>query len=96
MGLMFKDEKQWYEAWLNTPLTFPRGLSEHEAFKTPGCCVKSQEKDSDGRWPVMTGILVSYNEERDEIVVRGHGDTVSPKFVWKGTRREYVRVWRCD
>lgn len=88
------DEKAWYNAYLDTPMGLPKGLTEDQAFMTPGCCVKTRE--TSGHWPVMTGKLVDLNMERDRVLVRGHGDVVSPRFVWEGTVRDYRRVWRCD
>jgi len=95
MATMTIDDKLWSDAWLDTPLGIKRADSREEAMKNPGCCVKSYEKDDKVlHWPKHTGKLVEYSEAR--VVVRGHGDEVSPKFVWIGTGAEYHRMWECD
>jgi hypothetical protein len=95
MATMIIDDKLWYDAWLDTPLAIKRAVSREEAMKQPGCCVKSYERD--GSWPRYTGKLTSYSDDLGErITVRGHGDAISPKFVWTGTKAEYYRTWDCD
>jgi hypothetical protein len=91
------DETVWLVAWLNTPFGRPSNpASAHEAMKTASCCVKSKELASPNGFPKETGVLVSYDEVEDQVVVRGHGDCVSPKFVWSGTVAEYFAIWECD
>lgn len=86
------DDRKWADAWLDTPLTLPVGLSMDQTFKTPGCCVKSRDK----RAQYQFGKLVRYDEAADAVVVRGHNSGISPRFVWTGTRAEYVREWEID
>lgn len=97
---MVLNDQQWYTACLDTPLTMRRCLSASEAFYVAGCCVKSRERETTdaGRpgFPKHHGKLVSYDATADKVLVRGHGDAVSPKFVWRGTRAEYVSLWECD
>lgn len=93
---MIVDDKKWAEAWLDTPFGRPKDpKSAHEAMKVPSCGVKSKERSEKG-WPKHTGQLVAYSEERDQVIVRGYGDAVSPKFVWTGTVPEYFAFWDCD
>ena len=89
------DEKAWFEACLDTPLCPPRNpASAEEAMKTPGCCVKSKARRYG--FPDRFGVLVSFDESADKVLVRGYGDAVSPKFVWTGTIPEYFATWDCD
>lgn len=94
------DDRAWYAAYLDTPLTIGRYSSPAEAMKHPGCAVKTRERICTGDFkgfPVHTGKLVYYSEDLgEECLVRGHGDAVSPKFVWRGTVREYLATWECD
>jgi hypothetical protein len=92
MATFENDEKLWYEAWLNTPLWMqPGATSPTEAMKRPACCVKHRR--GAGESP-LTGVLVSFDEA--SVVVRGHGDATSAKFVWRGTVAEYFGYWDCD
>ena len=103
MATMVMDDKpEWYRAYLETPLTFPRGLSEAEVFKQPGSSVKSIEKagpnDPVPGMPKFFGKLVKYTDSLgEECIVRGHGDGMPGSiFVWRGTVSEYHATWRCD
>lgn len=94
---MVVDDAAWYQAWLDTPIGMPRTETAAEAMKTPGCCVKSREHNTEGTFtglPMHYGKLVMYTDDR--VVVRGYGDCTSPKFVWRGTKAEYHAVWECD
>ena len=84
------DEREWYQAWLDTPFGLPNGLSKEEAFKTPGCCVQARDPNAEHQF----GRLTMYSE--DHIVVRGYNDSVSKCFVWTGTKAEYFRTWGID
>jgi hypothetical protein len=91
------DDKAWFEACLNTPLGQPRAArSPDEAMRTPGCCVKSRALCSRTGLPRDTGVLASFDDGNNSVLVRGHGDHVSPKFVWMGTILEYFATWDCD
>ena len=95
MADMVVDDVKWGEAWLDTPLGFRGGHSTREdAMRSEGCAVKSRVLEKG--WPKHTGKLVIFDEKADRVVVRGHGDVVSPKFVWTGTVREYWMFWECD
>lgn len=95
MANMVIDDALWYTAWLDTPMWMRTSHGNpSEQMKEPGCCVCSRERE--GQWPKHHGKLVSYDEEADRVVVRGHDSAVSPRFVWTGTKAEYFRTWICD
>jgi hypothetical protein len=100
--MLMDDTHKWYEAYLETSLTLPRGLSEDEVFKLSGCAVKSIEKagpnDPVPGMPKYFGKLVKYTDALgEECIVRGHNDGMpNSVFVWRGTVREYHATWRCD
>jgi hypothetical protein len=95
------------EAWLDTPFGSPlirtnggetrKPRNAAEAFATPGCHVKSHEKD--GMWPRYFGRLTSYDREADLCIVSSkpptHGLDGKPT-VWTGSFAEYAAMWKCD
>lgn len=93
MKNMILDDTKWHEAWLDTPLVMARrASSKAEAMTIPGAAVKSIERGGDGM-PLHHAKIVTYG---DEVVLRGYGDAVSPRFVWRGTQQDYYRLWECD
>jgi hypothetical protein len=58
-------------------------------MRIPPCCVKSKARD-------QFGVLVKFDDVNNEVMVRGYGDRMSPKFVWTGTILEYFATWDCD
>lgn len=101
------DDVAYYEAFLDTPFAAPtirtnsgelRGpVSALEAFKLPGCHVKSRELDGNNRWPRYFGRLVSCEGEVYLVASKppDHGIDGKPT-VWTGTFAEYAAMWRCD
>jgi hypothetical protein len=95
------DEVAYAEAFMNTPFNAPHDpRSEDEAFRTPGCGLKSCELETGlNHWPRYFGRLTSYDEKNDAVVVVSkapmHGID-GKKTVWTGTIAEYNAYWRCD
>jgi hypothetical protein len=104
------DDVAYADAFLDTPFGSPRvrtnggevraPRSADEAFRIPGCNVKSREKDGkDGRWPRYFGVLVSCSDDGTLCIVRSkpptHGVDGKPT-VWTGTYAEYASMWMCD
>lgn len=87
--------------FLETPFGLPRAaghLTSAEKFVTPGCRLKSVQKDTRGQWPVYFGILCVHDSAHDVAVVLGvvdHG-VDSGHWVWVGTTSEYARTWEGD
>jgi hypothetical protein len=93
------------EACLATPIGGPDPKRVAEAHRLndpdvlldcPGTCLKSIEREPRGYFPLHHGILVTYNEPNDYVLVRGHSSPVSPACVWSGTVDEYRAMWRVD
>jgi len=95
-GNFTHNEELWYTMLLDTPFRGKRhseARSAEEAALLPGNAVKSLIT-GDNSFPKYTGILVYYKE--DQVCIRGHGDFVSPKFVWYGTKEQYHQMWVVD
>jgi hypothetical protein len=100
------DPKTFTEACMNTPIGGPdpkRVLWAHAIndpdvlLDCPGTCLKSIERDpQSGYFPKHHGILVTYSEKLDYVLVRGHSSPVSPACVWTGTVAEYKAMWKVD
>lgn len=93
------------EAFLDTPFgpNRERLAEAHRArdpsllLDCPGTCVKTIELDRDkGGFPKHCGILVTYDEKTNYVLVRGHNSPVSPACVWTGTVAEYRAMWVVD
>jgi len=95
----------WNELSLDMPFSTPCASSEDEAFNTPGCCLKSNER-ADGGWPAYFGRLLSNKDLWPTGLPHPEGHTVivlamvrypnDPLWVWTGSKAEYYSVWRCD
>jgi hypothetical protein len=103
--LCHNDETRWYQARLDTPLGGPDPLRVAEAHRRndpdvlldcPGTCLKSRKREGAHGFPTHHGILVAYDAARDHVLVRGHGDLVSPRCVWEGTVADYRATWEVD
>jgi len=100
------DPVAFREAWLDTPSGGPNKERVAEAHRLndpnvlldcPGTCLKSIERDaSSGGFPKHCGMLVTYDEKTDYVLVRGHNSPVSPACVWTGTVSEYRAMWEVD
>jgi len=86
-----RDRDAFKEAWLDTPVSSPKGKSRDEAFMTPGCHVKSKERRDDGPWPKYFGKLTKISDD-SEVVVIGKDD----EFVWTSDLVDYHSLWECD
>jgi len=97
-GTFNEDPAAFHAAWRDTVLG-PKlaGLTREQALLTLGACVKSLERQSAHGWPKHHGILVSYDQDADRVVVRTHDDDViEPRRVWTGTVAEYHECWEVD
>lgn len=93
---LIQDDKAWAEAWLDTPLSSPKDMSNAtEAMKHPGCAVKSKEHERPYGMPRYFGRVVAYDEAKDFVRVRTH-DGDEPKRVWEGPARQFFDMWDCD
>ena len=93
MSKITNDDNLWYNWWLDTPTTPPGGNTAEEALIKPGNCVKSIKSENNG-FPKYCGRLSKCSE--DKCVVIGHNSSVSTKFVWSGTKQEYLTTWIVD
>jgi hypothetical protein len=105
---MIEDESRWHAAMQDTPFGTPKDpKSADEAMRTPSCRLKSKEpKGAFNSMPKYFGILVSYNEEENHVLVRSFGprDPIACAAhphthgcaVWEGTTSQYWCFWNCD
>lgn len=83
--------------FMETPFGTPKApKSEHDAFMTPGCNVKSEEMAGLGRPPKYFGKLAEIDKDADVVTVMGKEMPGEPAFVWIGTLAQYASIWRCD
>lgn len=83
------DRKDFKAQWMETPISPPDSMDKR--FKlAPGTCVKTADD--------YCGRVQSNGEEDSKAVVIGHGwdDTDEERFVWRGTRAEFLSVWQID
>lgn len=88
---MTHDDAEWSDLIVEMPLGTPGVLSEQEAVRTPGCCVKSRKRDP-GRPPKYFGRVLK--NEQDEAIVLSHMG--GEKFVWRGNQIQFEEHWACD
>jgi len=95
-----EDVALWSEAWLDTPIrtaaTHGKSLSRSDAGKLPGNAVKTKERAPNSVWPKWLGVLVSFDREKDSVLVRSHAEDAPPRWVWRGTVAEYCAAWEVD
>lgn len=100
-----EDKEAFFRACLDTPLGGAPAALVAEAHRrrdpslllsAPGTCVKSKERETRNGFPKHHGILVTYDENTDYVLVRGHNSPVSPACVWTGTVGEYLAMWEVD
>ncbi len=81
----------WEVEWENMPMSPPGGRTAKEALLAPGNAVKSKSRRG-GRFSRRFGKLARIDDE-GVVVISHPGD---PKFVWSGTRAEYIDAWDVD
>jgi hypothetical protein len=103
-GMLIVEQSEWYQVWLDTPISTPGGHAKEtgrippgpdQAMREPGCCVKSKERAPAG-WPKNHGRLQAYGEDR--VIVASHASKLpsDPWFIWEGTAAQYHSLWDCD
>lgn len=88
---MTHDDAEWADLFMEMPIGTPGVLSEQEAVRIPGCCVKSRKRDP-GRPPKYFGRVLK-NEQDEAVVISQRGDD---KFVWRGNQIQFEEHWACD
>jgi len=85
-------DRDYHEHWLDLPFSSPENPPSREAaMTTPGCCLKSIERESPVGFPKYLGRLVHYREI--VVVISYPGED---KFIWTGNAKEFFDFWDCD
>ena len=94
-GLKEINPQEYADYWQDAPIGMagPEPKTMEEAMRTPGCCVKSKERESPGSWPRYFGKVCSYSE--DKVVIVSY-QVHTPLYMWEGTAAQYLDLWNCD
>jgi hypothetical protein len=84
---------QYQNLVFELPFRTPNASSRKEAMATPGCCVKSKEREP-GKFPTYLGRVVKHGI--DLVVVISHPSDHQQRWVWTGSQVEYEATWNCD
>lgn len=85
--------REWFKRHMDTPFTWSVPANKRLEL-APGTCVKTSGNLRD----VVCGRVHNNGSEDGNAVVIGHGwdNGAEEKFVWRGTRAEFLTTWQID